>query len=129
MVGTRKTDRIQTSYSQLPAQDIWQREAEAQEEASEEDSKESLPPLSMGNGSRLRLQLGDGDDASEDYCTLPKNTLIQICLLLSSRSLRCEHKAPTSRTKFGAKSKKKQTPMSVDSRMAVTICYPSHGWN
>ena len=54
MVATRKTtNKLGTSYSQMPAQDIWQREAE-EAEASEDDTK--LPPLSMADGGHLRLR-------------------------------------------------------------------------
>ena len=62
MVATRKTVGLHSSsYSQMPAQEMWQREAEeAEEEASE------FQPLTMPDGSHLRLQLGTSasDDAS-----------------------------------------------------------------
>ena len=66
MVATRKSVNLHsTSYSQMPAQEMWQREA-AEEEASEEEASEEddtlLLPLSMADGGHLLLQLEDDCD-------------------------------------------------------------------
>ena len=69
MVATRKTtNKLDTSYSQMPAQDIWQREAEAETASGEEEEEEeeaSFPPLSMSDGNHIRIQFGTTSEATD----------------------------------------------------------------
>ena len=67
MVATRKTGRIGTTYSQMPAEEIWQREAE---EASEEEASE-FQPLTMPDGGHLLLQLGSPVSEEEQDPNMP----------------------------------------------------------
>ena len=72
MVATRKSVNLHsTSYSQMPAQEMWQREAEeASEEEAEEEASE-FQPLTMEDGGHLRLQLDSPSEEEDAYPNMP----------------------------------------------------------